>query len=83
MVKDLLNLGMDSYGLDISEYALENADKELSGRLHLGSADKLPFNDNSFDAVLSINTIHNLNKKNCIKAIKEIERVSKGKVSFK
>jgi len=79
LVKDLLNLGMDSYGLDISEYALENADKELTGRLHLGSADRLPFNDNSFDAVLSINTIHNLNKKNCIKAIKEIERVSKGK----
>ena len=75
----LLNLGIDSYGIDISRYALDNSDKELAGRLHLGSADDLPFTDNSFDAVFSINTIHNLNKKGCIKAIKEIERVSKGK----
>ena len=51
---------------------LDNSDKELAGRLHLGSADDLPFTDNSFDAVFSINTIHNLNKKGCIKAIKEI-----------
>ena len=79
LVKDLLNLGIDSYGIDISRYALDNSDKELAGRLHLGSADDLPFTDNSFDAVFSINTIHNLNKKGCIKAIKEIERVSKGK----
>ena len=28
LVKDLLNLGIDSYGIDISRYALDNSDKE-------------------------------------------------------
>ena len=38
---------------------------------------KLPYKDDSFDLVLAINTIHNLNKTKCAKAIKEINRVSK------
>ena len=57
LVKDLLSLGIDAYGLDISEYALENCEPEVTGRLHLGSAHKLPFPNKSFSAVISINTI--------------------------
>ena len=44
-----------------------------------GSADKLPYPDNSFDVVLSINTAHNLPRKRCAKAISEMLRVSKNK----
>ena len=35
--------------------------------------------DNEFDFVISINTIHNLDRNMCKKAIKEMQRVSKGK----
>jgi len=42
-----------------------------------GSANKLPWPDNSFDTVISINTIHNLPIGECKKAIKEIMRVCK------
>ena len=35
--------------------------------------------DNEFDAVISINTLHNLNRDLCKQAIKEMQRVSKGK----
>lgn len=79
LVKDLVDLKIDAYGLDISEYALLNSMKDVSGRLHKGSAEKLIFPDNSFDAVISINTIHNLVKEDCIKSICEMERVLRKK----
>jgi ubiquinone/menaquinone biosynthesis C-methylase UbiE len=78
LVKDLLAFGIDAYGLDISSYALKHCEPETTGRLHLGSADRLPFPDKSFSAVLSINTIHNLSRKNCITAVGEIQRLAPG-----
>ena len=62
-------------GIDISKYAIENSVEEIKPNLVLGDAKKLPFKDNSFDLVISINTIHNLNETDCSKALKEIERV--------
>jgi len=75
----LANNDIQAFGLDISEYAIKKADASLAGRLHLGSADNLPFPDNSFDAVISLNTIHNLPRDRAIVALAEIERVSRGK----
>jgi ubiquinone/menaquinone biosynthesis C-methylase UbiE len=39
----------------------------------------LPYEDNSFDVVFSINTVHNLERDDCGRALQEIMRVSKGK----
>ncbi len=64
-------------GIDISKYAIKNSKKEVKRFLSVGNAKKLKFKDNSFDLVIAINTIHNLNKKECGKAIREIDRVSK------
>ena len=82
LVKDLIDLGIDAYGLDISEYAVNNCENSVTGRIHLGNAKKLPFKQSSFDFVISINCIHNLSRKNCIVALKEISRVSKNNKSF-
>ncbi len=81
LVKDLMTVcpGLEVFGLDISRYALRQAPKEIVGRLHLGSADDLPFPDRSFDAVISINTIHNLDRAGAIQALAEIERVAPGR----
>lgn len=79
LVKDLMALGIDAYGIDISEYALMHCEPEVVGRLHLGSADHLPFPDQSFAAVISINTVHNLPYNRCVTAVCEIERLSPGK----
>lgn len=79
LVKDMLALGIDAYGIDVSTYALMNCEPEVVGRLHLGNALSLPFPDKSFQAVTSINTIHNLSRELCITAIAEMERIAPGK----
>ena len=81
LVKDLMKVcpGLEAFGLDISEYALMNCEPEVIGRLHLGNALKLPFPDNSFNAVLSLNTIHNLDRADAVVAVHEIERLAPGK----
>ncbi|MCC6471356.1 MAG: class I SAM-dependent methyltransferase [Alphaproteobacteria bacterium] len=79
LVKDFMKAcpGLDAFGLDISEYAMMKCEPEVVGRLHLGNAKKLPFPDHSFDAVVSINTIHNLPRAECVEALKEIQRVTR------
>jgi ubiquinone/menaquinone biosynthesis C-methylase UbiE len=81
LVKDLMTVcpGLEAFGLDISEYALLNCEPEVIGRLHLGSADKLPFPDNSFAAVISLNTIHNFDRDGVIRAVHEVERLAPGR----
>jgi len=81
LVKDLLSAcpGLEVFGIDVSTYALSNCEPEVIGRLHLGSADDLPFPDNSFSAVLSINTIHNLDRAGCVTALREMQRLAPGK----
>ena len=70
--------GINVTGVDISEYAIANSILEIKPYLQVGTATKLPFEDNHFDFVISINTIHNLNRQDCAVALQEIERVSKG-----
>lgn len=69
--------GIDITGIDISEYAINNAKEEVRPFLQTGNACNLEFDDNSFDLVISITTIHNLDRNDCKKALSEIERVSK------
>ena len=64
-------------GIDISEYAIENGLDEIKENLTVADARSLPFDDDSFDLVISITTVHNLDIDECKLALKEIERVSK------
>ena len=65
------------FGLDISEYALNNCKDEISNSLKLGNAANLPYESNFFDLVISINTLHCLHSYELDSALKEIERVGK------
>jgi SAM-dependent methyltransferase len=78
LVKDLLKVcpGIDVFGIDISKYAITNCEKEVIGRLHVGDARSLPFPDKSFDLAISINTIHNLERSDCINALMEMSRIA-------
>lgn len=71
--------GINITGIDISAYAISNAHETVKDKVFVGDARILPFEDNIFDFVMSINTIHNLNRDDCAMALREIQRVSGGK----
>jgi len=71
--------GLEVRGIDISEYGLANAKEEIRDCLRYGKAQEIPFEDNEFDLVISLTTLHNLKIFDLKKAVSEIERVSKGK----
>jgi len=79
MLHDLAALipGITVKGVDISEYAIANAMEDMKPHVRVANARKLPFPDKSFDVVISINTIHNLEREYCGTALREIERVSR------
>lgn len=69
--------GVEVCGLDVSSYAIENAKEEVRPFLQTGHANRLPFEDQSFDLVISINTLHNLYCYDLEKALREVQRVGK------
>jgi len=81
LMRDLMAVcpGLEVYGIDISHYATSHSEEAVSGRVMVGTADQLPYSDNSFDLVLSINTLHNLEQPRLVAALKEIERLSPGR----
>ncbi len=69
--------GITVKGIDVSAYAIENAVDAIKPHVQVADASALPFPDKSFDVVISINTIHNLPRDECGRALREIERVAR------
>lgn len=70
--------GVEVVGLDISEYGIEHAKEEVKPFLQVGNAVDLPFEDDTFDYVVSVTTLHNLYNYELHRAVKEIQRAGKG-----
>ena len=64
-------------GIDTSAYALEHSKPEVRSTLQVGTAANLPYENDSFDLVISINTLHNLYNYELWSALAEIERVGR------
>lgn len=80
LLYEIKNILPDIYivGFDISKHALENAHPDIKSYLMLQRAeDPYQFQDNSFDLVISLTTLHNLRLPDLEKSLKEIERVGK------
>lgn len=69
--------GITVAGLDISDYAITHALESMQPCLQVGDALNLPYEDNAFDVVISVTTIHNLDLDGCAQALQEVERVSR------
>ena len=69
--------GIEVHGVDISDYAIEHSKEEIKDQLQISNATSLPYPDNYFDFVFSLNTFHNLHCYDLDKALKEMQRVSK------
>ena len=65
-------------GIDVSAYAVEHTEAAVKPFCQVGSAARLPWPDDHFDLVVSINTLHNLYIQDLFSALGEIERVSRG-----
>src|SRR5581483_2127258 len=70
--------GIEVAGIDVSAYGIENSKEEVRPFLVVGDAAELPFEDRSFDFVVTLGTLHNLPVGKLWSAISEIERVGRG-----
>jgi SAM-dependent methyltransferase len=69
--------GITVAGIDISQYCLDNALESVKPFLELASCDALPYPDKSFDLVIAIATIHNLDVEGVKRSLREIMRVTR------
>lgn len=79
MLRDFMEAlpGVRVAGVDISPYAIEHAESIVKPYVQTGHATRLPYPDRSFDLVISINVVHNLETEECKTALREMIRVAK------
>ncbi|RMG39428.1 MAG: class I SAM-dependent methyltransferase [Candidatus Dadabacteria bacterium] len=75
-------LGFDVYGIDTSQYAVSCAHPEVSDKIKVGNAEKLPFPDNFFAFVFAKDMLPHVPENKIRAVIAEFIRVSTGKVFF-
>lgn len=80
-LKACKHLGAEVSGVDISDKAIEACKEALpNGDFRACSAEKLPFNDNCFDAVTCLGSLEHFIDP--VEALKEMVRVGKEEASF-
>lgn len=67
--------GVDAYGIDISEFAIEQACEEAKRYIFKAKAQDIPFPDNFFDLIVSWDTLEHIPEQDLPKATSEINRV--------
>ncbi len=70
-------LGIDAWGVEISEYALKNATPSIRKYIKQGSIQKIPFKNKSFDLVTSFDVLEHIYADEIDQAIAECSRVSR------
>ena len=77
LVKAFLKNGVDAYGCDISNWAVENCEPETKGKLLVCDIKKgLPYGDNSFDLITCLGTLEHIEIPYLNYVIEELSRVT-------
>ncbi len=76
-------LGVDARGLEISEYALESALSAVKPFLKQGDIRSIPYKENSFDLVVTVDVLEHIHQDDLPGAIDECTRVSKKRILHK
>ncbi|TXI22470.1 MAG: methyltransferase domain-containing protein [Nitrosomonas sp.] len=76
LVAELLTLGIDAFGLDISPIVVARANSRWANRFSEGSVLSIPFPDSSFDFVVSTDCLEHLAPPDVPVALREMYRVS-------
>jgi len=79
----LRRLGVEAFGVDISDYAISNARPQIRPYLKREGITNLPYGDNSFDLVTTFDVLEHIEEKNLDQALLECQRVSLGLVLHK
>ncbi len=77
LVDILRRLGIQAYGIEISQYALDSSKKENKPYLKYGDITDIPYEKDSFDLVISFDVLEHLERSKLEKSVKESIRVSK------
>jgi ubiquinone/menaquinone biosynthesis C-methylase UbiE len=76
LVRALLDAGASAAGIDPNPIALAEAGKIApAGNFRVASAEKIPFPDHTFDAVVIVNSLHHVPVSSMDKALDEFARV--------
>ena len=76
IVKALYDRGVDAYGIDASEYAVSKVPEEVNGRVKLGLASDLIYNNNEFDLVTIFDVLEHIPEELADQTCAELLRVS-------
>ena len=79
---ELLNLGMNVSGIDISKYAVEHAHPDVKPYLLCGNANILKYEDNTFDLVFAKEVLPHVPEDELVNVVQECMRVAKKNVFF-
>lgn len=79
LVKDLRDMGVDAYGLDVSFYAIDEAESGMSSYLTVGDARTYLSNygDGEFDVVFSLRFLECVSEIDIPDLVDEMNRISK------
>jgi uridylate kinase len=83
LVAMLRKFDIDAHGVEISEHALELADKSIRPFLKQGDIVKLPYKSDQYDLVLTFDVLEHMERSKIKKSINETIRVSKKYVLHK
>ena len=74
----LMETGIEAWGCDISQWALDNCEKAVQGRLHYADVRHgLPYMDGEFSLVMTYATLEHVEPESVLTVLEELSRVAK------